>query len=428
MTSKNKNSKSNSKNQTSNILIFYYFSITICIITVLYSTNISYYTAYFIDYLWNRSDYTFKEEAQYNDNRIIQTDYFLTNFMNNYRNERLKNMPKIPALSISEIKINELTKENVMKISKKFTQPFIIRGLIRDFECVQKWDLNYFEKEYGDIEVLAFSDNKKVSYSKTEGTSLKKCNNQNNMCSIREICRGIQNGDPVYVNNISKLFTVSKQAEGELNLQKMTKIMNESFFNFESKCSFMSQLFLGGKNTGTSLHCASNINFFFNIKGSKHWGFIDPKYTSLINCQTGENGLFSVSDDDFFSESENNPFLKIPRYEGILNSGDFLFNPAWYWHAVKNKTDYTIAVANRYIYNYLFGEIPTISNNYFFSFLQLFSPSYYMQYVIKNDETRGKSTQEIYGNVVDKEILNNISNRRSDSTPRVEESKTIIIK
>ena len=80
------------------------------------------------------------------------------------------------------------------------------------------------------------------------------------------------------MNNISKLFTVSKQAENELNLHKMSEIMNSSFFKKEKENKFMSQLFLGGKNTGTSLHCASNVNFFFNVKGTKHRGFIHPKY------------------------------------------------------------------------------------------------------------------------------------------------------
>uniref|UniRef100_A0A6C0ATY5 JmjC domain-containing protein n=1 Tax=viral metagenome TaxID=1070528 RepID=A0A6C0ATY5_9ZZZZ len=382
--------------------------IAIIILSLLFInlTNLLYYIAYTIDYLINRSTYHFKEEAQYKDNRLIQNDYFLTTFMNNNRNNRLDKLPRIESQPIPELSIQELTKENVEKVSKCFTEPFIVRGLIKEFDCVKKWNLEYFENEYGNIDVPAFSDNKTVSYSRNTSTRLKKCDKDTNLCSIREICDGIKKGEPVYVNNISKLFTVSKQAENELNLHKMSEIMNSSFFKKEKENKFMSQLFLGGKNTGTSLHCASNVNFFFNIKGTKHWGFIHPKYTSIIKCQTSEKGLFAISDDDFFSESENNPFLKIPRYEALLHSGDFLFNPAWYWHAVKNKTDYTIGVANRYIFD-LFGEVPCISNNIFFSFLQLFSPSYYLQWASSYD--KNKSTQEIYGTIVDKEILNNLS-------------------
>jgi hypothetical protein len=376
------------------------------ILIIICFTNTSYYLAYLIDYLLNRSSYNFKEEAQYKDNRIIQKDYFLTAFMNNNRNDRLNQLPKVNSQPINEIDMNELTKEKVAEVSKNFTEPFIVRGLIKEFDCVKKWNLDYFDNEYGDIQVPAFSDDKIVSYSRNSSTKLKKCNNDNNLCSIHEICKGIKNGEPVYINNISKLFTESKQAESELNLNKMSEIMNEHFFKQKKENTFMSQLFLGGKNTGTSLHCASNVNFFFNVKGTKHWGFIHPKYTSLIKCQTSDKGLFAISDDDFFSESENNPFLRIPRYEALLNSGDFLFNPAWYWHAVKNKTDYTIAVANRYIFDFL-GEVPCVSNNYFFSFLQLFSPVYYLTWFLTSD--KNQTSQQIFGNMVDQEILNNLS-------------------
>ena len=239
---------------------------------------------------------------------------------------------------------------------------------------------------------------------------MKKCNDNNNLCTISQICDGIIKGEPLYVNNISKLFTVNEQARNELNLDKMNDIINNCFLKEENKNNnkFVSQLFFGGKNTGTSLHCAFNTNIFFNVKGEKHWVLIDPMYSDLINCQTSNNGLFAVSIDDVFSTSESNPFLKIPRNEVILKSGDLLFNPTWYWHAVKNKTDYTIGVANRYDLTIF----PSITNNYFFTFLQLFSPSYYIKNSLVVLDT-SKSGQEKYGIIADKEILNNLTQSKS---------------
>jgi hypothetical protein len=396
------------KNKKFDVSLYSKYVLVFIVLLVIFLTNIVYYIVYLIDYLWNRNSYTFKEEAQYKDNTLVQNDYFLTTFMNNNRNDRLKKMKKIKSQPVNEIDINELTKEKVAEVSKNFTEPFVVRGLIQNFDCVKKWNLDYFDSEYGNIEVPAFSDNKIVSYSRSNSTKLKQCNSHNNLCSIHEICQGIKNGEPVYINNISKLFTESKQAESELNLIEMSKIMNQRFFKQEKENKFVSQLFLGGKNTGTSLHCASNVNFFFNVKGTKQWGFIHPKYTSLIKCQSSDKGLFAISDDDFFSESEDNPFSKIPRYEVLLNSGDFLFNPAWYWHAVKNKSDYTIAVANRYIFD-IMGEVPCISNNYYFSFLQLFSPVFYLKWFFSDNEN--KTYQQILGNMVDQEILNNLSQK-----------------
>jgi len=373
--------------------------IVIMIIMILYING--YYIAYTIDYLLNRRGYTFKEESQFSENKRKEEASTLRYYLDYIREETLKNLPKIDAKPLPEIKKEELSRETIMKISKNLTQPFVIRNLITDFDCVKKWDLDYFEKEYGDMNILAFSD-KRVSYSRNESTKLKKCNNENNLCSIKEICRGIRKGEPIYVNNISSLFTENEKARKELNLGRMDKIINENFIEKKKESKFVSQLFLGGKNTGTSLHCASNINFFFNIKGEKKWGFIDPKYTEWIDCQTSEKGLFSISSDDYFAITENK-YEKIPRYECILRGGDFLFNPTWYWHAVQNKTDYTIAVANRYTN---FNEIPTSSNNKFFTFLQLFSPMYYSKWFFID---KNKTDQEIYGNIVDQEIINNMS-------------------
>ena len=331
--------------------------------------------------------------------------------MDSTRKNKLAKLSFVEPQPLPEIPIDELNTENVYKVSQGFTQPFVVRGLIKDFECVNKWNLDYFEKEYGDIEMLSFSDNKSVSYSNGTSTKLKSCNSENNLCTLKEIIQGIRNGEPVYVNNISKLFSVSEQAKGELDLDKMGNIMNTQMFKYpQDNINFMSQLFFGGKNTGTNLHCASNINFFFNIKGRKHWGFIDPKYTDLIKCQTSNQGLFSISEDDYFSKDEKNPFLKIPRYETILEPGDFLFNPAWYWHAVKNKTDYTIAVANRFIFS-IGGELPVLTNNSFFSFLQIFSPIYYLNWIIEGKNTT--DAQKTYGNIVDQEIINNLSQRKA---------------
>lgn len=361
-----------------------------------------YYIAYTIDYLLNRHDYSFDEEKQHKDNKLIFKDSVFTKFMTRCRRQKLQKMEHVDAKPVPEIDINDLTPEVVAHVSQKFTEPFVVRGLIKDFDCVKKWNLDYFEEKFGDIEVLAFTENN-VSYSRTKHTSVSES------ITIRDICAGIKEGKPLYINNISKLFTVNSIAQSDLNLDKIDTISNVKFFpkSQQHKTYFMSQLFLGGKNTGTSLHCANNINFFFNIAGVKRWGFISPRYTPLINCQTSARGLFAVCDDDFFS---SDAFSKIPRYETYLQPGDFLFNPAWYWHAVQNKSDYTIAVANRYIYD-LFEIMPHIGNNIFFSFLQLFSIKYYWSWLTA--DKKKKTYQEVYGNLVDQEIINNLSQSKA---------------
>ena len=106
-----------------------------------------------------------------------------------------------------------------------------------------------------------------------------------------------------------------------------------------------SQLFFGGKGTGTTFHCAMKSNFFFNIKGRKKWTFIDPKYSKYMKGALSNSALFVVSKHDYF---KNKSLLdNVPKYEIILEEGDVLFNPCWWWHCVENLSKYTIGVANR---------------------------------------------------------------------------------
>lgn len=59
-------------------------------------------------------------------------------------------------------------------------------------------------------------------------------------------------------------------------------------------------------------------------------------------------GLFAVSYLDICAANKGDYILNIPRYEILLDEGDMLFNPPWWWHAITNKTKYTIACANRF--------------------------------------------------------------------------------
>ena len=151
-------------------------------------------------------------------------------------------------------------------------------------------------------------------------------------------CDMIENNEKIYINNFHSIFWDCENIQKDLNISKMEKMISMKYKN----CS---QLFFGPKGTGTTLHCAMKSNFFFNIKGRKKWTFIDPKYSKYMKGALSESALFVVSKLDYF---KNKSILdKIPKYEIILEEGDVLFNPCWWWHCVENLSNYTIGVANR---------------------------------------------------------------------------------
>ena len=77
------------------------------------------------------------------------------------------------------------------------------------------------------------------------------------------------------------------------------------------------------------------------VKGTKIWRIISSKYNHLM--RPVNFGLFSLS-----NVYNNTYWHKIPRWEIILEPGDVLFFPAWYWHEVHVKRgEFAASVAVR---------------------------------------------------------------------------------
>jgi hypothetical protein len=137
-----------------------------------------------------------------------------------------------------------------------------------------------------------------------------------------------------------------------------------------------SELFLGkSKKTGTSLHCANGNNLFFMIRGQKKWTFVHPDYTwllyPLLNAPMRYVMSEIIPEVTSLPEVIDNiyPLWKYcPRYTIVLEPGDILLSPSWYWHTVENMTDMTMALATRWL------PINKVTNR-FFTFLQVFSQS-----------------------------------------------------
>jgi hypothetical protein len=123
----------------------------------------------------------------------------------------------------------------------------------------------------------------------------------------------------------------------------------------------ISQLFLSlVPNNGTPMHSAFSHNFFFMIEGRKKWSFWHPDYLSLVYPYFPKNGIYFGSYSGIRDTSDPNISKQYrllqyaPSYEIILEEGDVLFNPGPWWHAIKNITDVTLAVATRWTYKDIF--------------------------------------------------------------------------
>lgn len=147
-----------------------------------------------------------------------------------------------------------------------------------------------------------------------------------------------------YINNVTEIFQQYPQLINELGLDAIKRI--DDSINQESWLKV--NMFMGGPETGSSLHCAVGGNFFFNVHGKKRWILIDPKYTRFLRSTPSENFSFVISGLDL-QNPEHSSIINdyIPKYEVVLEAGDTLFIPPWWWHYVHNETPFTIGCAVR---------------------------------------------------------------------------------
>ncbi|MGH0033685.1 MAG: cupin-like domain-containing protein [Myxococcota bacterium] len=131
------------------------------------------------------------------------------------------------------------------------------------------------------------------------------------------------------------------------------------------------QLFVGARpGTGLSFHCANNWNLFTMLHGRKRWTFVDPAHGYLMYPWTTRDGAYvaSVLHHPQLDPGACDLFEWAPRSSVVLEPGDVLVSPPWWWHRVENLDAETVGAAHR-------RSIPFAADtNRLFSFAQALSP------------------------------------------------------
>lgn len=245
---------------------------------------------------------------------------------------------QLPVLTNDQINIqifNEITKNK--------TYPVVIKGMLKNTNAVKKWNKNYFYK-YQNAKIFALTNPSKINAY----TSFTQKLNAESI-SLKDFLDVVNMDDkpPMYINNVTSIFMEYPELIKDLNINTIKKIGS----NVTDSSWLKINLFMGGKGTGSSLHCAGAGNYFFNIHGNKKWILIDPKYSKFLKSTPAKDVSFVISGRDV--EDNNDEVLHhLPKYEIVLEPGDVLYNPPWWWHYVKNESDFTIGCAIRDHYTY----------------------------------------------------------------------------
>ncbi|MGB0805060.1 MAG: cupin-like domain-containing protein [Salibacteraceae bacterium] len=212
---------------------------------------------------------------------------------------------------------SELTVEDFKKKYLIPQKPVLIKGLAKQQPAGEKWTIDWFKQEMGDLNVGVFDDNIEAhTYSTTVNPDFK--------IPFREFLDLITKDEPTSIRmfryDLYKHFPMLKK---DFSCPKYINRGLMKTFGF---------MFLGGKDTGVRLHYdVDNSNVLLTqIYGRKRVVLFAPDQSKyLYQVPYNTHSLADLDDPDF----KKWPGLeKAKGYEVIQEAGDGIFMPSGYWH------------------------------------------------------------------------------------------------
>ncbi len=214
--------------------------------------------------------------------------------------------------------------------------PVVMEGAALDWDCVKKWSLQYFKELHGKDEIVL------VDQGKTDFPY--------ELTTLAEVIDNIRGGGSKYYRFYPLLVRHPEHINDFdykwLRERRTKPVWFDAF-----------QIFIGGEGSYTSLHNANQSNLFVQVYGEKKWVLYSHYYSSIVDPSPINNvyrsapgkveaGPFNPFEPDFNAPYELYKYLD--GYSVHLKPGDILWNPPFYWHAVKNVSD-SIGVGYRWL-------------------------------------------------------------------------------
>lgn len=216
--------------------------------------------------------------------------------------------------------------------------PVVLRGAARDLAASGDWTFDHLLNRFGQEDVLL--------------TTKERDGETGRLDALRS--------NKVYLHNSEILFRRHPELAEGFPLDQLADLSGLEPTHM--------QLFVGREGTSTPFHAASNWNWFFNLEGRKAWEIVDPRHGFLLYPAAfagvpAAMALCGFADD--YDQAFFPAFKWCPIYRVTLEPGDVLFNPPWWWHAIRNISPTTVGVASRWMKGGQVGtQLRTVEQDY----------------------------------------------------------------
>lgn len=219
-----------------------------------------------------------------------------------------------------------------------FLQDYVLTSraaVLRNFDCEawQKWSTDWFREQFGHERFPLLDLDSKDSY--TVELPLSEMYDKPNR---------------YYFANSQRLFDSNASLSLDLGLSRLTQQFITGPDGKMPMYHFSDQFFVStGPKAKTPLHHGKIGNFFYNIQGQKQWTMIHPEFSVLLYPYLrpfdGTSAIRTIDRETM----ESVPLIQyVPYYEVVLEPGDILWTPYYWWHAVASLSQQNLAVSTRW--------------------------------------------------------------------------------
>jgi len=203
----------------------------------------------------------------------------------------------------------------------KKPHPVVLRGFMKNTKLLKELGWDAVLSKYGDTDVM-------LTKSNVDGTPGK----------LREV-----DNPNVYLHNSEVLFNKYPYLLDLFEFERLEPYL-------KMKAGY-SQIFVGRYGTGSPFHNAGVHNMFYMVEGRKKWYFVDPcdsylNYPLFVAGKAAAIGQCLYPDE--YHQKAFPLFKYCPAYVTVLEPGDVLYNPPWWWHGIRNETEATVGIASRW--------------------------------------------------------------------------------